>query len=135
MVSRIAILSLICAAAPVLADQPQFTITMEPADTDRFGCPIRPRPDHMTYSSFRDAWRSVAADKLYSLRRHRLVLETRTCDCATLRPEWSIIESEYHDLGFADGPSSTYDTWAKGAYFPVIADLRHAVREFCGEEG
>lgn len=27
------------------------------------------------------------------------------------------------------------DGGEKGAYFPVIADLRHVVRELCGEEG
>ncbi|NIY80723.1 hypothetical protein HCZ23_14755 [Celeribacter sp. HF31] len=128
-----AILFLALTAAPAVADQIELSNSLRPAETDRYGCAIRPRPEHLTLSSFRDSWRSVAADKLYSLRRYQLVLGTGSCDCAVLQPEWSIIEDEYQGLGFADGPSSTYDDWADTAYFPMISGLRNAVRDLCEE--
>lgn len=59
------------------------------------------------------------------------MLDTGSCDCAVLQPEWSIIEDEYQDLGFGDGPSSIYDDWADAAYFPVISELRDAARDLC----
>lgn len=128
-----AILFLALIAAPAMADQIGLKNSIQPAETDRYGCAIRPRPDRLTFSSFRDSWRSVAADKLYSLRRYRQVLDTGSCDCAVLQPEWSIIEDEYQSLGFGDGPSSTYDDWADTSYFPVISGLRNAVRDLCEE--
>ncbi|WP_294607152.1 hypothetical protein [uncultured Roseovarius sp.] len=128
-----AILFLTLTAAPAMADQVELNTSIQPAEMDRYGCAIRPRPDHLTFSSFRDSWRSVAADKLYSLRRYQQVLDTGRCDCAVLQPDWSIIEDEYQNLGFADGPSSTYDDWADAAYFPVISGLRNTVRDLCEE--
>lgn len=127
------IMLMIVAAGPALADQADFSVTMDTGKVDGYGCQILPRPDHMTYTTFRDGWRSIAADKLYSLRRHQRALETGRCDCDTLRPVWSTIEAEYRDLGFASGPSTSYDAWADQEYFPVIAGLRDAVKDLCGE--
>lgn len=133
MTRYLGIILMIATAGPALADQAHFSATMGTGKTDGDGCSILPRPDHMTYTTFRDGWRSVAADKLYSLRRHQRVLETGRCDCDTLRPAWSTIEAEYRDLGFANGSSSNYDAWADHEYFPVIAGLRDAVKVLCGE--
>ena len=47
-------------------------VNLAPGDIqkDEYGCTIVERPDELTFLTFRDAWRSIAADKLYSLRRH-----------------------------------------------------------------
>ncbi len=100
---------------------------------DEFGCAILERPEALTFSTFRDAWRSVAADKLYSLMRHRAVIETGSCGCEVVRPEWSVISSEFKRLGFDDGPRSDYDRWAQSEYFPSIETLRNSVATQCGE--
>ncbi len=100
---------------------------------DEFGCTILERPNELTFSTFRDAWRSVAADKLYSLMRHRDVTETGSCGCDVVRPEWSVISPEFERLGFDDGPRSEYDRWAQSEYFPSIEMLRDAVATQCGE--
>ncbi|UWQ38457.1 hypothetical protein K3552_05455 [Leisingera aquaemixtae] len=128
-----AIYSLLIAAAPSLAEGAGFSNSVKPAVTDQYGCQVRTRPDHMTFTTFRDSWRSVAADKLYSLRRYQSALETGSCDCSVLQPEWSLIEGDYEILGFADGPSASYDEWSNEFYFPVISGLRDAVKEMCGE--
>lgn len=133
MTRYLGIVLMIATAGPALADQADFTVTTGTGKTDGYGCPVLPRPGDMTYTTFRDGWRSVAADKLYSLRRHQRVLETGRCDCDTLRPAWSNIEAEYRDLGFASGPSANYDAWAAQEYFPVIAGLRDALKDLCGE--
>jgi len=98
---------------------------------DEYGCAVIERPSSLTFTTFRDAWRTVAADKLYSLRRHQNAVENQKCDCAVLRPDWSIIAEGFTALGFADGPSTTYDEWADTAYYPVISDLRRTVRDLC----
>lgn len=103
------------------------------ARVDGFGCTILERPDGLTFSTFRDAWRSVAADKLYSLMRHRAVIESGSCGCDVLRPEWSIIASEFERLGFDQGPRTNYDAWVQAEYFPNIEALRNAVAMQCGE--
>jgi hypothetical protein len=103
------------------------------ARVDKFGCTILERPEALTFSTFHDAWRSVAADKLYSLMRHRAVIETGSCGCDVVRPEWSVISSEFEQLGFYDGPRSDYDTWAQTEYFPNIETLRNSVATQCEE--
>lgn len=100
---------------------------------DEFGCTILERPDELTFSTFRDAWRSVAADKLYSLMRHRAVIDTGSCGCDVVRPEWSVIAPEFEHLGFDEGPRTAYDAWAQAEYFPDIEALRNAVDVQCGE--
>ena len=100
---------------------------------DEYGCTIVERPDELTFLTFRDAWRSIAADKLYSLQRHEAAIAAESCDCAALRPEWATIMDEFDDLGFATGSSSAYRDWAATSYFPVISDLRKSVRELCEE--
>lgn len=133
MIIRTLFLVAICATGPAVGDTPSLSNSIGPTEQDQFGCQIVPRPDHLTYSTFRDGWRSVAADKLYDLRRYEAVQSTQDCDCSVIRPAWSVIEDEYRALRFADGPSSAYDDWAETAYFPVISSLRDAVRELCGE--
>lgn len=98
-----------------------------------YGCTIVERPDELTFLTFRDAWRSIAADKLYSLHRHEAAIATDSCDCAALRPEWATIIDDFEALDFASGPSSTYRDWAAASYFPVISDLRKSVQELCEE--
>jgi hypothetical protein len=100
---------------------------------DEYGCTIVERPDELTFLTFRDAWRSIAADKLYSLRRYEAAIAAESCDCAALRPEWGTIMDDFEVLGFATGPSSTYRDWAAASYFPVISDLRKLVQELCEE--
>lgn len=100
---------------------------------DQFGCAVLERPDDFTFSMFRDAWRSVAADKLYSLRRHEAVVTAQDCDCAVLRPAWATIIDEFEALEFGTGPQSSYRNWSQTSYFPVIADLRHEVGDLCVE--
>lgn len=100
---------------------------------DEYGCKIVERPDELTFLTFRDAWRSIAADKLYSLRRHMAAIAADSCDCAALRPEWAVIMDDFETLGFAAGPSSAYREWAAASYFPVISDLRKSVQELCEE--
>ena len=100
---------------------------------DEYGCVILERPDELTFSTFRDAWRSVAADKLYSLRRHEAAVDGQRCDCAVLRPDWATIADEFEALGFTTGSQAEYRNWSQVSYFPVIADLRRAVGDLCGE--
>lgn len=100
---------------------------------DEYGCTIVERPDELTFLTFRDAWRSIAADKLYSLRRHEAAIASESCDCAAFRPEWATIMDEFDALGFATGPSSAYRDWAAASYFPVISDLRKSIQELCEE--
>ncbi|MEO9651661.1 MAG: hypothetical protein ABJ360_17420 [Roseobacter sp.] len=100
---------------------------------DEYGCTIIERPDELTFLTFRDAWRSIAADKLYSLRRHEAAVASESCNCAALRPEWATIMEDFEALGFAAGPSSAYRDWAEVSYFPVISDLRKSVQELCEE--
>lgn len=103
------------------------------ARLDEFGCAILERPDELTFSTFRDAWRSIAADKLYSLMRHHAVIDTSSCGCDVLRPEWSIIGPEFERLSFDEGPRAAYDAWAQSEYFPNIEALQNAVAAQCGE--
>lgn len=103
------------------------------ARLDEFGCAILERPEALTFSTFRDAWRSIAADKLYSLMRHRAIIETGSCGCDMVRPEWSVIATEFERLGFDNGPRSDFDRWAQSEYFPRIEMLRDAVATQCGE--
>lgn len=103
------------------------------ARLDEFGCVILERPDELTFSTFRDAWRSVAANKLYSLMRHRAAIDSVSCGCDAMRPEWSVVEPEFERLGFDEGPRSDYDAWAQSEYFPNIEALRNAVAAQCGE--
>ncbi|QBF30774.1 hypothetical protein [Thalassococcus sp. S3] len=102
-------------------------------EVDEYGCAILDRPAAFTFDGFTDAWRSVAADRLYSLVRHQNAVEEVTCDCDTLRPDWAIITSQFETLGFSTGPSSAYRAWSSEAYKPRIADLRRAVQDMCGE--
>jgi hypothetical protein len=100
---------------------------------DEYGCDIVERPDELTFLTFRDAWRSIAADKLYSLQRQEAAIAAKRCDCAALRPEWATIMDDFEALGFVSGPSSTYRDWAAASYFPIISDLRKSVQELCEE--
>lgn len=118
---------------PSLAIGQELSNSMAPAEIDRFGCEIEARPDHLTFMSFKDGWRSSAADKLYDLHRYAAAVEAQSCDCDVIRPAWAVIEGDFASLGFADGPSSAYDAWADSSYFPVISGLRDQVRELCGE--
>lgn len=129
------ILFLALTAAPANADQLELNNSLQRAETDRYGCEIRPRPEHLTFRSFRDAWRSGAADDLYSLRRHQMALETGSCGCDALWPDWAIIEDEYEELGFSDRQATDglHATWAADQYFPVISDLRKQLRNQCQE--
>ncbi|KAB6717015.1 hypothetical protein [Roseobacter sp. TSBP12] len=130
-----AILFLALTSAPAMADQIELSNSIQPAETDRYGCAIRPRPEHLTFRSFRDSWRSVAADDLYSLKRHQMALEAGSCDCETLWPDWAIIEDEYAELGFAApiATDSLHIAWSAEEYFPVISDLRDRLRTQCQE--
>ena len=123
------------ASAPAMADQLELNNSLQRAETDRYGCAIRARPAHLTFRSFRDAWRSGAADDLYSLRRHQMALETGSCGCDALWPDWAIIEDEYEELGFSDRQATDglHATWAADQYFPVISDLRKQLRNQCQE--
>jgi len=129
------ILFLTLAVAPAVADQIELNNSIRPAEIDRYGCTIRQRPDHLTFRSFRDAWRSVAAVDLYSLRRHQIALDAGSCDCETLWPDWSIIEDEFDELGFAEptATDSLHIAWSAEEYFPVISDLRDRLRIQCQE--
>lgn len=128
-----AILFLTLTAAPAMADRIELSNSIQLAEADRYGCAIRPRPEHLTFRSFRDAWRSVAADDLYSLRRHQLALEVGSCDCETLWPDWSIIADEFEELGFSapTGTDSLHIAWSEEEYFPIISDLRDRLRIQC----
>ena len=77
----------------------------------------------------------MAADDLYSLRRHRMALEAGACDCKTLWPDWSTIEGEFEELGFAapTATDSVHIAWSAKEYFPVISDLRDRLRVQCQE--
>lgn len=99
---------------------------------DEYGCAIIERPSEFTFTTFRDAWRSVAADKLYSIVRHRAVIDGETCGCDVMRPDWSVILQDFQQLGFDDGPRSGYDAWAQAEYFPNIDVLSDAVALQCG---
>lgn len=130
-----AILFLALTAAPAMADQIELNNSIQPTEIDRYGCAIRQRPDHLTFRSFRDAWRSVAADDLYSLRRHQMALDAGSCDCEAMWPDWAIIEDEFEELGFA-APTATdslHIAWSAEEYFPVISDLRDRLRIQCQE--
>ncbi len=120
--------------APSLAIGQELSNSVSPAEIDRFGCGIEPRPDHLTFMSFKDGWRSSAADKLYDLHRYEAAVEVQSCDCAVIRPAWAVIEDDFASLGFAEEPSSAYDAWADAHYFPVISGLREQVRALCGED-
>lgn len=115
------------------AEQTAESLATGDIQQDEYGCTIVERPDELTFLTFRDAWRSIAADKLYSLRRHEAAIVAQSCDCAALRPEWATIMGEFDALGFAAGPSSAYRDWAAASYFPVISDLRKSVQELCEE--
>lgn len=101
------------------------------SEVDRFGCEILDRPEELTFDGFSDAWRSIAADRLYSLMRHRNAVEASTCDCGVLRPAWTDTRERFEALGFSTGPSSTYREWSSEVYTPQIADLRRNVQEMC----
>jgi hypothetical protein len=118
-----------------VAQAEETTENLAPDDIqeDEYGCTIVERPEELTFLTFRDAWRSIAADKLYSLHRHEAAIATQSCDCAALRPEWATIIDDFEALDFASGPSSTYRDWAAASYFPVISDLRKSVQELCEE--
>jgi hypothetical protein len=118
-----------------MTDQIELINSTQPAEIDRYGCAIRPRPDHLTFQSFRDTWRSVAADDLYSLRRHQMALDAGSCDCQAMWPDWAIIEDEFEELGFAEptATDSQHIAWSAEEYFPVISDLRDRLRLQCQE--
>lgn len=126
---------LIALAGPVFADTATPLLSASSARTDRYGCTVRQHPAGMTYSRFRDAWRNTALDDLYSLRRHQAALEAGSCACDALWPDWSTIEEEFEALGFTDpqATDSLHVTWAAAEYFPVISNLRAALREQCQE--
>lgn len=113
------------------AEEATENLATDRIQQDEFGCMIVERPDGLTFLTFRDAWRSIAADKLYSLRRHEAAIAAESCDCAALRPEWDTIIDEFDALGFAASPSSAYRDWAAASYFPIISDLRKSVQELC----
>lgn len=52
-------LILIAAAGPVYADTAAPSVSVSPLQADRYGCVVRQRPDELTYSGFRDAWRAI----------------------------------------------------------------------------
>lgn len=115
------------------AEQTAENLATGDIQQDEYGCTIVERPVELTFLTFRDAWRSIAADKLYSLRRNEAAIVAESCDCAALRPEWAKIMDEFDALGFAAGPSSAYRDWAAASYFPIISDLRKSVQELCEE--
>lgn len=115
------------------AEETPENLAIVEVQKDEYGCTIVERPNELTFSTFRDAWRSIAADKLYSLRRHEATLAAESCDCAVLRPEWATIMYDFDALGFASEQSSSYRDWAAASYFPVISDLRKSVQELCEE--
>lgn len=115
------------------AEETTENLAIDDIQLDEYGCTIIERPDELTFLTFRDAWRSIAADKLYSLHRHEAAIAAESCDCAALRPEWAMIIDDFEAMGFASGQSSTYRDWAAASYFPVISDLRKSVRELCEE--
>jgi hypothetical protein len=117
----------------VQAEETTESLANDDIRQDEYGCTIIERPDELTFLTFRDAWRSIAADKLYSLRRHAVTGATESCACAALRPDWAIVADEFEALGFATGPSSGYRDWAAKSYFPVISDLRKSVQQLCEE--
>jgi hypothetical protein len=116
-----------------LAEQTAESLAPGDIQQDEYGCTIVERPDELTFLTFRDAWRSIAADKLYSLRRHEAAIATESCDCAALRPKWGTIMDDFEALGFVSGMPSTYRDWAAASYFPAISDLRKSVQELCEE--
>jgi hypothetical protein len=124
-----ALMIFICVGHGVHAEE----AATETVERDQFGCAVQERPDELTFSMFRDAWRSVAADKLYSLRRHEAVVVAQNCDCAVLRPAWATITDEFEALGFGSAPQSSYRDWSQTSYFPVIAQLRREVGDLCKE--
>jgi hypothetical protein len=128
-------LILIALAGPVVADTATPSVSVSPAQADRYGCAVRQRPDELTYSGFRDAWRNTAANDLYSLRRHQAALDAGSCACDALWPDWSGIVEEFEQLGFADPAAmdSLHVTWASTEYFPVISNLRAELRDQCQE--
>ncbi|MDF0597744.1 hypothetical protein [Psychromarinibacter halotolerans] len=128
-------LTLIALAGPLCADTATPSVSVSPAQADRYGCAVRQRPDELTYSGFRDAWRNIAANDLYSLRRHQAALDAGSCACDALWPDWSGIKEEFEALDFADplATDSVHVTWAAAEYFPVISNLRAALREQCQE--
>ncbi|RBW54768.1 hypothetical protein [Ruegeria sp. A3M17] len=132
MILKIFLIGFVGAASTAFAEVPQPQVNQEDLTVDRFGCQILQRPEHLTFTTFRDAWRSIAADKLYDIHRYGTSLKDQSCDCATLRPDWSVIEDDYQSLGFAAGESSTYNEWVDIDYFPVISGLRDAVQNLCG---
>lgn len=129
---RVLIMLLSVGQAAQAEETPENLAIVE-VQQDEYGCTIVERPDELTFLTFRDAWRSIAADKLYSLRRHEGAIAAGGCDCAALRPEWATIMDDFEALDFASGPSSTYRDWAAASYFPVISDLRKSVQELCEE--
>lgn len=101
-------------------------------EVDRYGCEILDRPSELTFDGFSDAWRSIAADRLYSLTRHQNAVEAQSCDCAVLRPDWTAIMEQFEAVGFLTVPSSMYRDWSTEVYSPQIADLRRTVQDMCG---
>ncbi|UWQ32076.1 hypothetical protein K3555_16070 [Leisingera sp. M527] len=131
----LAVIVVIATAAPTHSEQAGFSTAIGPGAADRYGCPIRTRPESLTFTGFRDAWRSVAANDLYSLRRHQMALAADTCDCESLWPDWATIEDEFEELGFAAPTSSDslHIAWSAEEYFPIIFDLRDRLRSRCQE--
>ena len=128
-----ALIMLLSVGQAAQAEETLESLTIVEVQQDEYGCTIVERPDELTFLTFRDAWRSIAADKLYSLHRHEAAIAAENCDCAALRPEWDMIIDDFKALDFASGTSSTYRDWAAESYFPVISNLRKSVQELCEE--
>lgn len=75
----------------VLAKEKTENSAAEDIQQDECGCAMIKRPDELTFRTFRDAWRSIAAEKLYSLRGHEAAVACESCNCGALRPEWATI--------------------------------------------
>ncbi|SEK40038.1 hypothetical protein SAMN05444413_101503 [Roseivivax marinus] len=126
-------LMVLVAAASVgpLHAQTGFSNSVESPKVDAFGCSILPRPERYTFTTFKDAWRSVAADRLYGLTRHQKVVEADTCTCDLLHPDWTSIDAAAAEIGVFEADRPELQAWAAKNFFPKINGLTTEVRKLC----
>jgi hypothetical protein len=61
-------------------------------------CPERPaEPEWLHNIAFRDAYRRVLMQDIYRAQNMERVVETGSCDCATLFPTWDTAEGSFRD--------------------------------------
>ena len=128
----LSLIVLLAMASPAFSQaQTGFSGVVETPKVDAYGCSIVPRSERYTFTTFKDAWRSVAADRLYGLLRHQRVIEAESCSCGLLHPDWTDIDAAADEIGILNADRATLQEWAAEVYFPRIDALRDAVHKLC----